>query len=271
MKKTSTRLADGRELIYYDRRDDTVRDAVDRRPLDRTVATTSEIRATTRCSATPSPSPPTGRAAPTTRRPTSARCAPRRATGSARSRTRRLRRRRLREPLPLPGRRPGRCEVVCFTSDHDASFADLTAEQARPGPGRVDRPHRRAVRSCPPSSRSSASRTAARRSVSPSATRTARSTRYPFVTPRTALMLRSLAAHTRGAPAAATSSTTSLAGELADGTRVVAGDRALGRLRAVRRPLAVRGAPLPAPPGAGPARPRRGRRAQSSRRSIWNS
>ena len=43
VKKTSTRLADGRELIYYDSRDDTVRDAVDRRPLDRT-ATTSEVR-----------------------------------------------------------------------------------------------------------------------------------------------------------------------------------------------------------------------------------
>ena len=43
MKKTSTRLADGRELIYFDLRDDIVRDAVDRRPLERTV-TTSEIR-----------------------------------------------------------------------------------------------------------------------------------------------------------------------------------------------------------------------------------
>ncbi|NED68121.1 galactose-1-phosphate uridylyltransferase, partial [Streptomyces sp. SID10244] len=25
----------------------------------------------------------------------------------------------------------GRCEVVCFTSDHDASFADLSERQAR--------------------------------------------------------------------------------------------------------------------------------------------
>ncbi|EME97068.1 galactose-1-phosphate uridylyltransferase [Streptomyces mobaraensis NBRC 13819 = DSM 40847] len=31
MKRTATRLADGRELFYYDARDDTVRDAVDRR------------------------------------------------------------------------------------------------------------------------------------------------------------------------------------------------------------------------------------------------
>ena len=43
MKKTATRLADGRELIYYDARDDAVRDAVDPRPLD-PIATSSEIR-----------------------------------------------------------------------------------------------------------------------------------------------------------------------------------------------------------------------------------
>ena len=43
MKKTSTRLADGRELIYYDLREDTARDAVDRRALPR-VATASEMR-----------------------------------------------------------------------------------------------------------------------------------------------------------------------------------------------------------------------------------
>lgn len=43
MKKTVTTLADGRELLYYDSRDDVVRDAVDRRPLD-AVSTSSEIR-----------------------------------------------------------------------------------------------------------------------------------------------------------------------------------------------------------------------------------
>ncbi|MGX1238906.1 hypothetical protein RKD46_000010 [Streptomyces pseudovenezuelae] len=43
MKKTVTTLADGRELIYYDSADDTVRDAVDPRPLD-AVSTSSEIR-----------------------------------------------------------------------------------------------------------------------------------------------------------------------------------------------------------------------------------
>lgn len=79
MKKTSTRLADGRELVYYDLRDDTVRDAVDRRPLERTV-TTSEVRRDPLL-ATPSPSPRTGRGAPTIRRPTSARCARRTGNG----------------------------------------------------------------------------------------------------------------------------------------------------------------------------------------------
>ncbi|MDX6353114.1 MAG: UDPglucose--hexose-phosphate uridylyltransferase, partial [Streptomyces sp.] len=43
MKKTTTRLADGRELIYYDSADAVVRDAVDLRPLE-PVNTTSEVR-----------------------------------------------------------------------------------------------------------------------------------------------------------------------------------------------------------------------------------
>ncbi|MGC5410895.1 galactose-1-phosphate uridylyltransferase, partial [Streptomyces sp. DT225] len=43
MKKTVTTLADGRELIYYDSRDDLVREAVDTRPLD-AVSTSSEFR-----------------------------------------------------------------------------------------------------------------------------------------------------------------------------------------------------------------------------------
>ncbi len=150
MKKTTTRLADGRELVYYDARDDTVRDAVDQRPLEAT-ATASEIRhdpllgewvvvASHRqgrtyhppageCPLCPSrdgrhseipaddydvvvfenrfpsltgdPGPGSGPGAP--------------ADGD--------------DPFP---RRPGagRCEVVCFTPDHDASFADLTPDQA---------------------------------------------------------------------------------------------------------------------------------------------
>src|SRR5699024_10100018 len=37
------------------------------------------------------------------------------------------------DPAQLFARRPGRgrCEVVCFTSDHQASFASLTPQRAR--------------------------------------------------------------------------------------------------------------------------------------------
>ena len=41
----------------------------------------------------------------------------------------------------LPARpATGRCEVVCFTSDHDASFASLTPRAGPHGPGGVGRP-----------------------------------------------------------------------------------------------------------------------------------
>ncbi|MEX3101348.1 galactose-1-phosphate uridylyltransferase [Streptomyces sp. V2] len=129
MKKTSTRLADGRELIYYDLRDDSVRDAVDRRPLDRTV-TTSEVRrdpllgdevaiASHRQGRTYHPPVDQCPLCPTqgdnlSEIPDSSY-----------------------DVVVFENRFPslagdsGRCEVVCFTSDHDSSFADLTEEQAR--------------------------------------------------------------------------------------------------------------------------------------------
>ncbi|MYU06312.1 galactose-1-phosphate uridylyltransferase [Streptomyces sp. SID8366] len=129
MKKTPTLLADGRELIYYDLRDDTVRDAADRRPLDRT-ATTSEIRR----------DPLLGdRVAVASHRqgrtyhPPADQCPLCPTEGE-----------RLSEipdssydvvvfenRFPSLAGDSGRCEVVCFTSDHDASFADLTPEQGR--------------------------------------------------------------------------------------------------------------------------------------------
>ncbi|WP_330175385.1 galactose-1-phosphate uridylyltransferase [Streptomyces sp. NBC_01498] len=130
MKKTVTALADGRELIYYDSRDDTVRDAVDRRPLE-PVATTSGIRhdpllgdsvavASHRQGRTYHPPPGECPLCPTD-------------TAGGRH-----------SEIPdsdydvavFENRFPslagdaGRCEVVCFTSDHDASFADLTEERA---------------------------------------------------------------------------------------------------------------------------------------------
>ncbi|MEU8648430.1 galactose-1-phosphate uridylyltransferase [Streptomyces sp. NPDC048737] len=129
MKKTSTRLADGRELIYYDLRDDTVRDAVDRRPLDPTV-TTSEVRRDPLLGDSVAiASHRQGR----TYHPPADECPLCPSQGD-----------RLSEipdssydAVVFENRFPslagdsGRCEVVCFTSDHDASFADLTEEQAR--------------------------------------------------------------------------------------------------------------------------------------------
>ncbi|NEB03186.1 galactose-1-phosphate uridylyltransferase [Streptomyces sp. SID13726] len=129
MKKTSTRLADGRELIYYDLRDDTVRDAVDRRPLERTV-TTSEVRRDPLLGDSVAiASHRQGR----TYHPPKDECPLCPSQGE-----------RLSEipdssydvvvfenRFPSLAGDSGRCEVVCFTSDHNSSFADLTEEQAR--------------------------------------------------------------------------------------------------------------------------------------------
>ncbi|MEU6660688.1 galactose-1-phosphate uridylyltransferase [Streptomyces sp. NPDC046821] len=128
MKKTSTRLADGRELIYFDSRDDVVRDAVDRRPLD-PVASSTQIRR----------DPLLGDAVAVashrqarTYHPPADECPLCPSEGD-----------RLSEipdssydvavfenRFPSLAGDAGRCEVVCFTSDHEASFADLTEEQA---------------------------------------------------------------------------------------------------------------------------------------------
>ncbi|MEI7032388.1 galactose-1-phosphate uridylyltransferase [Streptomyces pratensis] len=128
MKKTVTTLADGRELIYYDSAADTVREAVDRRPLD-TVSTTAEIRR----------DPLLGDAvAVASHRQARTYHPPTDACPLCPTRDGRL------SEIPdshydvavFENRFPslagdaGRCEVVCFTSDHDASFADLTEEQA---------------------------------------------------------------------------------------------------------------------------------------------
>ncbi|WP_299540412.1 galactose-1-phosphate uridylyltransferase [uncultured Streptomyces sp.] len=128
MKKTVTTLADGRELIYYDAADDAVREAVDERPLD-AVATASEIRRDPLLGdAVAIASHRQGR----TYHPPADECP------LCPSRDGRL------SEIPddhydvavFENRFPslagdsGRCEVVCFTSDHDASFADLTEQQA---------------------------------------------------------------------------------------------------------------------------------------------
>ncbi|MFC9282731.1 galactose-1-phosphate uridylyltransferase [Streptomyces collinus] len=192
MKKTSTRLADGRELIYYDLRDDTVRTAADRRPLDRTV-TTSEIRRDVLLGDSVAiASHRQGR----TYHPPADECPLCPTRGE-----------RLSEipdssydvvvfenRFPSLAGDSGRCEVVCFTSDHDASFADLSGEQARlvldawtdrtselshlPSVEQVfcfeNRGEEIGVTLGHPHGQIYA---------------------YPFTTPRTALMLRSIAAH----------------------------------------------------------------------------
>ncbi len=129
MKKTSTRLADGRELIYYDAADAVVRDAVDLRPLE-PVATTSQTRDDRLLGDTVAiASHRQGR----TYHPPADQCP------LCPSREGRLSEIPAAdyEVVVFENRFPsltgdkGRCEVVCFTSDHDASFASLTPERAR--------------------------------------------------------------------------------------------------------------------------------------------
>jgi UDPglucose--hexose-1-phosphate uridylyltransferase len=192
VKKTSTRLADGRELIYYDLRDDSVRDAVDRRPLDRTV-TTSEVRRDPLLGDSVAiASHRQGR----TYHPPADECPLCPSQGD-----------RLSEipdssydAVVFENRFPslagdsGRCEVVCFTSDHNASFADLTEEQAR------------LVLEAWTDRTSELSHLPSVEQVFCFENRGAeigvtlghphgQIYAYPFTTPRTALMLRSLAAH----------------------------------------------------------------------------
>ncbi|MFF8809381.1 galactose-1-phosphate uridylyltransferase [Streptomyces omiyaensis] len=129
MKKTVTTLADGRELIYYDTRDDVVRTAVDPRPLT-PVTSRSEIRydeltgdhvavASHRQSRTHLP--------PADACPL---CPAREGRESEVPEE-------GYEVVVFENRFPslsggvGRCEVVCFTDDHTASFADLTEERGR--------------------------------------------------------------------------------------------------------------------------------------------
>ncbi|MGW2846553.1 galactose-1-phosphate uridylyltransferase [Streptomyces sp. NPDC001274] len=128
MKKTVTTLADGRELIYYDRREDTVREAVDQRPLG-AVSTSSEIRrdpflgdsvaiASHRQGRTYHPPADECPLCPSQDGKHSE--IPEATYDVAVFENR----------FPSLAGDSGRCEVVCFTSDHEASFADLTEEQA---------------------------------------------------------------------------------------------------------------------------------------------
>ncbi|MFI6350593.1 galactose-1-phosphate uridylyltransferase [Streptomyces sp. NPDC050560] len=131
MKKTSTRLADGRELIYYDGAlagDAPVRDAVDERPLG-PVATGSEIRhdpllgddvAIASHRQTRTYHPPADQCPLCPSRPGRPSEIPDSSYDVVVFENR----------FPSLAGDTGRCEVVCFTQDHDASFADLSEAQA---------------------------------------------------------------------------------------------------------------------------------------------
>ncbi|QKW07065.1 galactose-1-phosphate uridylyltransferase [Streptomyces sp. NA04227] len=129
MKKTSTRLADGRELIYYDLRDDVVRDAPDLRPLDAAGPALGEVRhdvllgdsvaiASHRQSRTYHPPADQCPLCPSAEGRLSE--IPDSSYDVAVFENR----------FPSLDGDTGRCEVVCFTSDHAASFASLSEEQA---------------------------------------------------------------------------------------------------------------------------------------------
>ena len=146
MKKTTARLADGREIIFFDEQDDAVRDAIDERVLSAAVSAAemrydplleewvaiashrqdrTHLPALAQCPLCPSrngrrteiPSSDYDVVVFENRFPSfSLRAA---------------------QVAPMPGglveRSPGvgRCEVVCFTSDHNASFTELPATRIR--------------------------------------------------------------------------------------------------------------------------------------------
>jgi UDPglucose--hexose-1-phosphate uridylyltransferase len=147
MKRTITQLADGRELIYFDERDDAVRTNIDRRELppppqaselrydplvDEWVAIAAHRQTRTflppsdECPLCPS-TPERDTEIPAydydvvvfeNRFPAFAQRLPDSPPAS---------------PTPLSPARvgTGRCEVVCFTPDHDASFASLSPRRVR--------------------------------------------------------------------------------------------------------------------------------------------
>ena len=152
VRRTSTTLADGRELIYFDDSEPYLsgsasRDGVDERPLDeRPSAGTMRLDALTgdwvsiadhrqnRTFLPPTdecPLCPSGRGTMPSEIPAHdydvvvfENRFPSFASGSAAPG-------QVENPLLAHRRALGRCEVVCFTSDHSASFSSLSAERAR--------------------------------------------------------------------------------------------------------------------------------------------
>ncbi|MFF3747446.1 galactose-1-phosphate uridylyltransferase [Streptomyces kronopolitis] len=217
MKKTTTRLADGRELIYYDLRDDAVHGEPDPRPLD-PVATAAEIRhdrllgdrvaiASHRQARTYHPPADECPLCPSREGRHSEIPAPDYDVAVFENR------------FPSLAGDHGRCEVVCFTPDHDASFADLTEAQAAlvlaawtDRTAELSQLPRVEQVFCFENRGAEIGVTLGHPHGQIYA--------YPFVTPRTARMLDSLAEH-RAATGGGNLFDEVVEGELADGRRVV--------------------------------------------------
>ncbi|MFJ9338932.1 galactose-1-phosphate uridylyltransferase [Streptomyces sp. NPDC101733] len=128
MKRTSTRLADGREILYFDTEDGAARAVPDTRPLDAGL-TSSEVRrdpllgdhvviASHRQGRTHLPPTKDCPLCPSTPDHASEIPAPDYEVAVFENR------------FPSLAGDTGRCEVVCFTPDHHTSFAELDEERA---------------------------------------------------------------------------------------------------------------------------------------------
>ncbi|MFD7258634.1 galactose-1-phosphate uridylyltransferase [Streptomyces sp. NPDC059874] len=130
MKRTSARLADGREIFYYDTGEGAARAFPDTRPLDATaVASSSEVRrdpllgdhvviASHRQGRTYHPPADECPLCPSTGGRASEIPAPDYEVAVFENR------------FPSLAGDTGRCEVICFTPDHRTSFAELDEERA---------------------------------------------------------------------------------------------------------------------------------------------
>ena len=232
-------LADGRELLHFDARH------LRHRATPRTRATSSRAAtrpacATTRCSTSGCRSPRTGTTAPSCPPPTSARCARPRPGVPHRGPERRLRRRRVREPVPVvrrraDRRRPSTAARSCTHARRGAgarsSASPPTTTRRSPtstttGRDWSSRPGPTAPPSCPPTPGVEQVFVFENRGEAIGVTLRhphGQIYAYPFVTPRTRAQLDGRGRH-RAAHRPQPATTTSLAAERADGSRVVLPD-----------------------------------------------
>ncbi|AKL70736.1 MULTISPECIES: galactose-1-phosphate uridylyltransferase [Streptomyces] len=129
MKRTTTKLADGRELIYFDLDESTERDTLDRRVLE-PVDSQPELRldlATGDWVTIASHRQGRVHHPPTDACPLCPSADGHRSEVPAADYEVAV----FENRFPSLAGRLGRCEVVCFTPEHGASFADLTEDRAR--------------------------------------------------------------------------------------------------------------------------------------------